>query len=466
MTFDSLLYLGFLWFVVVLHRILPHQMRWVLLLAASVVFYAVGSVPLSLLLLGVIALTYAAGLLLGAASTQRQKRAILIAAIAACVGLLLYFKYFRFLAERAQALVRMLGGQAEWNLWDVVLPVGVSFYTFQAMAYVIDVYRGTLPPERHFGYYALFISFFPQLVAGPIERAENLLPQLKAERAVSREDMRVGIRLLLSGLFRKVVLADFCGSVVDRVYASSAPDGSAVAVATLLFAVQIYCDFAGYSEIARGSARLVGIRLMPNFDRPYLAENIREFWRRWHISLSKWLTDYVYIPLGGSQKGLARQIAATIVVFLISGLWHGANDTFVVWGLLHGAWMIACLLLRRVGRAPGRVGKIGSTVLTFFGVTLLWIFFRAQSLAQAWDLIGRLFSPWNVADGLALMELTGMDAARFALALGVSPLLWQLTDEKRRETDLVYVFLILAIALAWVIRLDTDTVSAFLYFQF
>ena len=168
MTFDSLLYLGFLWFVVVLHRILPHQMRWVLLLAASVVFYAVGSVPLSLLLLGVIALTYAAGLLLGAASTQRQKRAILIAAIAACVGLLLYFKYFRFLAERAQALVRMLGGQAEWNLWDVVLPVGVSFYTFQAMAYVIDVYRGTLPPERHFGYYALFISFFPQLVAGPI----------------------------------------------------------------------------------------------------------------------------------------------------------------------------------------------------------------------------------------------------------------------------------------------------------
>ncbi len=466
MSFDSLTYLLFLPIVAGLYRLLSKRLRPLLLLLASVVFYASWNVPLTLLLFGVIALTYGAALWIERA--RRGRRAILLCALAACVFLLLYFKYFGFLLGMVQTVVRFLGGTADWTLWEILLPVGVSFYTFQAMSYVIDVYRGRQRAERNVLYYALYISFFPQLVAGPIERAESLLPQLHKAELASREDVRFGLRLLLSGYFKKIVLADFCARFVDRVYAAAAPDGSAVLIGTLLFGIQIYCDFAGYSEIARGSASLLGIRLMQNFDRPYLAENLREFWRRWHISLSKWLTDYVYIPLGGSQQGLLRQIAATLIVFLLSGLWHGANHTFVVWGMLHGVGVVTVLLYAKAklpwpkGRAGNRLG----TALMFAYVTLLWIFFRAQSLAQAMQLFGSLLSAWDVRAGWSLLALTAEDAARLALSLAVLPLLDRLSDREDREPMPVYVFLLLSIAWAWSLRLSEHAANAFLYFQF
>ena len=467
MSFDSLTYLVFLPITALLHAVFPHRLRKYLLLIASAIFYASWNLPLTLLLYGVIAVAYSAGLLIERSENPKTKKAFLAGAVAVCTGLLLYFKYFRFLMNGAQALVRLFGGQGGWQLWDVILPVGVSFYTFQAMSYVIDVYRGRVP-ERDFGYFALYISFFPQLVAGPIERADALLPQLKAERTVTKADRQDAYRLLLSGYFRKIVLADFCGVFADRVYAAAMPDGSAVLLGTLLFGMQIYCDFAGYSEIARGSAKLFGIDLRQNFDRPYLSPDIRAFWRRWHISLSGWLADYVYIPLGGSRRGLIRQVSATLVVFLLSGLWHGADFTFVLWGLMHGLLVVYCMLTVRTDRDVQRpkIHMILSGILTFCLVTLLWVRFRAQSIPQALSLYGRLFSAWDIPAGLGLLEMTWQDAVRLVFSLAVMVLLPRFWGKDARPREMTLVFLLLVIAIAWWIRLDTGAASAFIYFQF
>ena len=469
MSFDSLAYLLFLPTVALVHAILPHRFRWAWLLLASMVFYASWNAPLTLLLLLVIGTTYGAGLLLERVKSVPLRRIVLAGSLLVCLGLLLYFKYASFLVRTVSGLLRLFGAHADWALWDILLPIGISFYTFQALSYVFDVYRGKIPAERHPGYYALYISFFPQLVAGPIERADALLPQLKAERSVTRDDVRAGLLMLLSGFFRKIVLADFCGAIVDRIYALPRPDGGAALAATILFGVQIYCDFAGYSEIARGSAQLLGVRLMKNFDRPYLAPDIRMFWRRWHISLSKWLADYVYVPLGGSQKGLWRQLLATLTVFFLSGLWHGANETFVVWGLYHGVLLCAYLLLRRAGlRDPKtRAGKALGISITYALVTLGWAFFRAQTLPQAFDLFGRIFSPWDLSLGWAQLEIGAAEIIRLLFSLAACPLLLRLNAEQsQRQRDWTYVFLVLVIALAWWVRLDSGTASAFIYFQF
>ena len=463
MSFDTLLYLLFLPATVLLHRLCPAKWRWAVLLAASFCFYACWNLPLTLLLFAVIAVSYLAGLLLARPAGETPRRLVLTAALAVCLGLLLYFKYFRFLAG---ALGALLG--RSWDVRDVILPVGISFYTFQALSYVIDVYRDAGRAERHFGHYALFVAFFPQLVAGPIERSDRLLPQLRAGGKGSADDLRAGLRLLLVGYFRKFAIADLCAPFVNAVYAAEAPDGSAVFLGTLLFSLQIWNDFAGYSEIARGSARLFGVRLMQNFDRPYLACGFRDFWRRWHISLSRWFRDYLYIPLGGSRSGLARQLAVTLLVFALSGLWHGANATFLVWGLFHG--LLLCLetvwTRLRGGRTAGRAGRAAGRVLTFLSVSFAWIFFRASSLEQAFTLIGRLFSRWDLSAALALTGLPAVNALLPALALLSGGLLHVLSDEETRPRDMTLVYLLLCIALAWLIRLEQGGANAFIYFQF
>ena len=469
MSFDSLAYLLFLPIVSLLRAALPHRFRWALLLGASLVFYACWNVPLTALLLLEIGVTYVSGLLLSKIRNPRGRRAVLCVAVGVCLGLLIYFKYAGFLVRAARGALGALGVSVSWTAWDVLLPVGISFYTFQALSYVIDVYRGAIPAEGHFGYYALFVSFFPQLVAGPIERADALLPQLRAERGLTRADLRAGVQLLLAGYFRKVVLADFCGAFVNRVYALPHPDGGAALLATALFGLQIYCDFSGYSDIARGSARLLGVRLTRNFASPYAAPTLRAFWRRWHISLTRWLTDYVYVPLGGSRKGLPRQMAATLAVFFLSGLWHGANDTFVVWGLFHGTLMCLSMLLRRAGVQEPRTvpQKALSWALTFSLVTLGWVFFRAETLAQAGLLLSKIFSPWDWTAAWAQTGLTLRDALRLLLSLAALPLLnaiGQKPEAPRR--DMALLFLLLAVALAWLIRLDQHAASAFIYFQF
>ena len=467
MSFDSIEYLIFLPIVALLYRFTPGKWRWLPLLGASWFFYASWNAALTGLIIGVTAGSWGAGMLIARTDNRRTQRLLLAADVIVCLGLLCYFKYFGFLTESLSALSQMLGGRS-FDAWAVILPVGVSFYTFQAMSYVVDVYRGDLTAERHFGYFALYVSFFPQLVAGPIERAARLLPQLRAHQIPSADDLRMGLRLLLTGLFRKVVAADFAARVVDHVYALDAPDGFAGLAGTMLFALQIYCDFSGYSEIAAGSARLMGVRLMRNFDRPYLAASIREFWRRWHISLSGWFTDYIYIPLGGSRKGLKRQIFATVVVFAASGLWHGARWTFVLWGLFHGVLMVLELLL------PTKPEKLRwlRVGLTFCAVTLSWIFFRSGTLDQALGFFASLMQPWDFGRAGELLGMSGLDAAQLALVLLHLPGLHALSrtmdvdGNRSKIADITYVYYLMVIICAWLLRLENNAISTFIYFQF
>ncbi len=444
-----------------LYRLVPGKWRWMVLLGASLYFYMQWNVALGALMLLVVGVCWAAGLAVDKAQHRRTKKAALGLSLAVCLGLLGYFKYFGFLMEGVNAVAGWLGG-GPFRTWDVILPVGVSFYTFQAMSYVVDVYRGDLEAERHPGYFALYVTFFPQLVAGPIERATRLLPQLRAHRDPTPDDLHMGVRLLLSGFFRKVVIADFAAQYVDRIYGAGEADGLAVLVATLLFALQIYCDFAGYSEIAAGSARIMGVRLMRNFDRPYMSAAIREFWRRWHISLSTWLTDYVYIPLGGSRRGVKRQILATLAVFALSGAWHGAAWTFIVWGLLHGAMMTADILMRGRIRWPRWCG----VALTFAFVCLTWVFFRAASLGHAAALLSSLFTAWDVPLALNQLGMPVLDGLQVLLMVALLPMLHRLTDEQHPVRDMTLALLAVAVALAWAMRLEGDISSAFIYFQF
>lgn len=452
MQFDSCSYLLFLPLTVLAYWLCPGRWRFAVLLAASYLFYGWSDFRLTALILAVTAVSYTAGL---AMKRTGRRKGWLLLTIVACLGALGYFKYANFFG---QVLRGIAGG--DWEAWDIILPVGISFYTFQAMSYVIDVYRGDLEPESHFGFYALYLSFFPQLVAGPIERAKELLPQLRTRQQWNPGNFQTGCRLLLDGFFRKIVIADLCAPVVQRVYELEAFEGFSVFAATVLFAIQIYCDFSGYSRIAQGSARLLGIRLMENFDRPYLAGSLKDFWRRWHISLSNWFTDYVYIPMGGSRRGKARQIAATMTVFTLSGLWHGANWTFLLWGVYHGALLTAQNLLQ--SRKPRRTLPVWlSRILTFGLVCIGWAFFRAPQVSTAVSMLQALVSPWRVS--FEVLGITWTDVLVIGGAVAALPAL----ERKRQDTGTFFwVWVLTAIAAAWLIRLASGGANTFIYFQF
>lgn len=432
MNFNTARYVLFLPAVALLHSVTPHRYRWALLLAASWLFYFSWEPLAGALLVLTTLVSWLCALGTGRARSSAVKKALTGAALAFSIGLLAVFKYSGFLLPSAG--------------WKLLLPVGISFYTFQSMSYVIDVSRGKLEPERHFGYYALFVSFFPQLVAGPIERPERLLPQLRAERGPVRGSLPGAARLLLRGYFKKTVLADFIAPAADAVFSAPESAGApAVLCAAVFFGLQIYCDFSAYTDIARGSAKLLGIELTENFDRPYAADSVRSFWRRWHISLSSWFTDYVYIPLGGSRKGTARQIVNTLCVFLLSGLWHGAGWGFVIWGLLHGILVSAEILTRK---KPGRAA-------TFALVSLTWIFFRAPTLNDAAAMFSRLVFGWN--------DLTL--PAGFAGALCAGAAIFFL-DRNDRPAPIAVFSMALALLAAALSALGSGGGNAFIYFQF
>ncbi|HLT39929.1 MAG TPA: MBOAT family protein, partial [Enhygromyxa sp.] len=336
---------------------------------------------------------FSAGRALDRYSQPRQRKLLLAASLIANLGLLGYFKYANFFLANIHALVDLGPGAA---VLDVVLPPGISFYTFQTMSYTIDVYRGKIRPTTSFLRFFLYVSFFPQLIAGPIERAGHLLVQFDqaATRKFSAENLVSGAQMIVWGMFKKVVIADHCGRLVDQVYANPAGyDGWSALVATYAFTLQIYCDFSAYSEIARGSARIFGVDLMRNFDQPYLTGNIADFWRRWHISLSNWFRDYVYIPLGGNQKGRARTLANLTITMLLSGLWHGAAWTFVIWGLFHGLLLLLDAQLGRALRARWAgtvVTRFAGWFLCFHLVAFGWILFRAEGLEQFRVVVGSI----------------------------------------------------------------------------
>lgn len=393
--FNSLAYAVFLPAVFILYWVLPHKARWSLLLAASYYFYMSWNAAYVVLIAATTLVSYGCALLLEKTDNVRKKKRYVGTALFLSLGILFVFKYYNFTASLLEGIHEAI----RIPRLDVLLPVGISFYTFQTLSYVIDVYRGRTRAERNLGVYATFVSFFPQLVAGPIERSSNLLPQITSEKRFDYASATYGIRLILWGLYKKMVIADNLAVFVDRVFENVQHyQGYSFVLAAFFFSIQIYCDFSGYSDIARGSAKLLGIDLMENFRSPYFSSSIREFWSRWHISLSTWFRDYVYIPLGGNRKGRFRTILNNLITFLVSGLWHGANVTYLVWGGIHGAGQVVENLtgLDRKGRKKSRLRRIIGIPVVFVFVTLAWVFFRAKSLPDAVYVLTHLFTDLEI----------------------------------------------------------------------
>ena len=467
MSFVTPVFPLFLLAVLLLIRHIPAGKRWMALLPASLLFYAWGNAWLLVLLLAVVLVSYGCALEMKAAAPA-SRRILLVLGCGSCLALLFIFKYLDLAASGVCLALRLFGRELRFDGFGLLLPMGISFYTFQAMAYMIDVYRGEVTAEQHLGRYALFVSFFPQLVAGPIERSRDLLPQLAAPVDPDADMRADGVRLLLRGFAKKVMVADCISGFVDTAYrAPAAAGGVAMVLATALFAVQIYCDFSGYTDIARGCALLAGVRLQENFLRPYAAVTVRDFWHRWHVSLTRWFTDYVYIPLGGNRRGLARQCVNVLLVFLVSGLWHGADLTFVIWGGLHGLFLVGETLLDRGGEPKhARLRRCVTLLLVGFA----WIFFRADSVQNAAGILQTIVLAPKPEQWLAGL---GMTWPQLPMVLGLLALLSLLErlpvlrpGRHAPGIVLTYFLLIAGIVCCRLLTLHQGGAAAFIYFQF
>jgi len=428
MSFNSLQFIVFFPIVAILYFLLPHRFRWVLLLIASYYFYACWKPEYLVLLAGATLLNYLIGLALGKAESLSRRKFLLSLSLVGSLGLLFGFKYLGFLGESVNLLFGKLGMSATLPIPHILLPIGISFYTFQALSYTIDVYRRARLPERHLGIFALYVSFFPQLVAGPIERSTHLLPQFFERHSFDYIRVTNGLKLMVWGFFKKLVIADRVAAAVNPVYGDpTSYTGVPLILATYLFAFQILCDFSAYTDIARGAAKILGFDLMENFRRPYLATSIRDFWRRWHISLTSWFRDYLYIPLGGNRVGKWRWYYNIAVIFVVSGLWHGAAWTFVIWGALHASYMLISIWTKTLrARALGWL-KIDEQSawwkwvrrgITFNLVTFGWIFFRANGLSDAWYIVTHLFR------GISLRLHFGIGIGLYEFGIAVMAILF------------------------------------------
>jgi alginate O-acetyltransferase complex protein AlgI len=403
MSFNSALFPLFFAIVACLYFALPARQRWKLLLAASYLFYMAWKPVYVIWLLAITALDFWCALKMGDRKPGDKARLKwLLLSVGGNLATLFLFKYSGFAADILRAVGNFMNLTLPVPAWHLLLPLGISFHTLQTIGYSVDVYRGNKEPERSLGLFALYVSFFPQMVAGPIERSTHMLPQLHREHDFQYQRVVSGLQLMLWGFFKKLVIADRAGLFVNTVYGAPAEhDGVATAIATWLYAFQIYCDFSGYSDIALGAARVFGIELTVNFDRPYLSRSIPEFWRRWHISLSTWFRDYVYVPLGGSRTSESRWVFNIAVVFLLSGLWHGANWTFLTWGALNGLYLVVARFTEPVsnsvrtalGLDRSQIWRAMECFFTFNLVAFSWILFRARSLADAAQLIRNLAAP-------------------------------------------------------------------------
>lgn len=396
MLFNSLDFAIFLPIVFILYWFLVRgntRRQNLLILIASYVFYGWWDWRFLVLILFSTGVDYGVGLGLASVTGAARRKLMLITSIAVNIGLLGFFKYYGFFLENLAGAFALFGVEIGASSLKIVLPVGISFYTFQTLSYSIDVYRRKLAPTRDFIAFAAFVSFFPQLVAGPIERATNLLPQFAEPRRFDYRAATDGLRQILWGLFKKIVIADGCAIYADRVFGDpTAAAGSTLVFGAVFFAIQIYCDFSGYSDIAIGTARLFGFDIMKNFAFPYFSRDIAEFWRRWHISLSTWFRDYVYIPLGGNRGRTWRRIRNVVIIFAVSGFWHGANWTFVVWGLLNALYFMPAMLrgtnrtnldVVASGRRLPSLGEASAMLGTFLLTLVAWVFFRAESVSDA-----------------------------------------------------------------------------------
>ena len=459
MLFNSLQFLIFFGWVFCLYYLIPHRLRWILLLLSSVYFYMCWNINYVFIILSIALIDYSCGIIISKIESQKRKKIFLIASLCSNLLILFFFKYYHFV---------------QWHLndatlssilpaLDFILPMGISFHTFQSMGYTIDVYRGKIPSEKNPFRFILYVMFFPQLVAGPIERGGNLLPELKKKVMWNASEIGSGARLALWGVFKKVVLADRLTMLVDPVYHApqnfSSPQ---LLVATYAFALQIYFDFSGYTDIAIGIARMLGIKMNLNFNSPYKADSLQNFWQRWHISLSSWFRDYVYFPLGGNRKGITRENVNLLITFLLSGFWHGANFTFIIWGAWHGMGLMAEKFFKK--KFSFSFHPLLKKLLVFHFVLLGWIWFRAQSLGDAVLTFKRIFSfsfsKWSYS-GIYFTEIV------FAFALSALVLLLEFKNLKpelinKRTAKWIYgATIIVGIYLFGIFHL-----KQFLYFQF
>ncbi len=401
MLFNSLHFLFFFVIVTIFYFLIEHKYRWFLLLTASCYFYMC-FVPIYILILGfTIVIDYFAGIYIERSIGKKRKWYLIISLIAN-IGVLAVFKYYNFFNDNLTTILHGAGYKNPIPFLSILLPIGLSFHTFQAMSYTIEVYRGNQKAEKHFGIYSLYVMFYPQLVAGPIERPQNLLHQFYQIHEFNYERVAKGLKQMLWGLFIKVVIADRLALYVDAVYNNSdMHTGKTLVLATVFFAIQIYCDFSGYSNIAIGAARVMGFDLMTNFNRPYFAKSISEFWKRWHISLSTWFKDYFYISLGGNKVSVPRWYLNLFLVFLVSGFWHGANWTFIMWGALNGFYLVFALITNNIRKKiTDKLGlKKTSAINSFFQITITfilvcisWVFFRVNNVTEGFEIIKKMIA--------------------------------------------------------------------------
>src|SRR5687768_3428450 len=393
MLFNSFEFLIFFPVVTILYFLIPHKWRWLHLLIASCIFYMAFIPVYILILVFTIVIDYFAGIYIEKAE-GRRRRFFLVLSIVANLGTLAVFKYYNFFIDNVNELFG-LSESDQLPFLNIILPIGLSFHTFQAMSYTIEVYKRNQKAERHLGIYPLYVMFYPQLVSGPIERPQNLLWQLREKHKLEINWIYEGLKSMLCGLLKKVLIADRLALYVNQVYAEPGNfSGSNLILATIFFSIQIYCDFSGYSDMAIGSAKVMGIKLMVNFNRPYFARNIQEFWKRWHISLSTWFRDYVYISLGGNRVSRQRVYLNVAIVFLLSGFWHGANWTFIIWGGIHALLITGYMFYKEFinKKTPNsRISDFFSILFTFVLVCIAWVFFRAESVSDAMLALSKMF---------------------------------------------------------------------------
>ncbi|MBU1119520.1 MBOAT family protein [Patescibacteria group bacterium] len=480
MLFNSFHFLIFFPTVVFLFFVLPKKWRLWILLIASYYFYMSFKPDYVIFLVCATVVSFFAARKIYETKKPTIKKAYLSLCIVVNVGILFTFKYVDFFTENFEKLFSVLHIDYAFSVFSLLLPIGISFYTFQALSYCIDVYTGKMVPEKRFHIYALYVSFFPQLVAGPIERAEKLIPQFKVTHSFSYERATSGLKLMTWGFFKKLVIADRLGLFVDSAYGNPSNLGSTqLIIATIFFAFQIYCDFSGYTDIARGVARVLGFQLVLNFKQPYFAKSISDFWRRWHISLYEWFKDYVYIPLGGNRVVKWRWYYNIIFTFLLSGLWHGAAWTFVIWGVVHGVYLVVsnstvdirkkCVSLFNMSKFP-RLYALFQIGVVFFLVCFAWIFFRADSLGTVLTILKGIGSLENVRT----VVLPGASKANFIIALaGICFLI--VVEYVQQKKDLQRYIAQMPIILRWamysgaifiILGFGIFTQYEFIYFQF
>lgn len=481
MLFNSLQFLVFFPLVIIFFFAIPHRIRWILLLIASYYFYMSWKAEYIILILVSTLIDYYAGLKMSTKATKKERKKYLYLSIFVNLGLLFTFKYYNFFSESLYEFLSLMKINIPQHLLTVLLPIGISFYTFQTLSYSIDIYNGKIKPERHLGKFALFVSFFPQLVAGPIERAGNILPQLNKKITFDYVRVTNGLKLMAWGYFKKLVIADRLAPFVDTVYNNPAEHfGFQIILATFFFAIQIYCDFSGYSDIAIGAARIMGINLMRNFNRPYFSKSIREFWKRWHISLSTWFRDYLYFPLGGNQVVKWRWYYNLFIVFLISGLWHGANWTFLIWGALHGIYLIIGITTKKgwdrlnnligIDQVHG-IRKFIQVISTFILVCIAWIFFRSNSVSDSFLLFKNMI---KISHNQINLNILGEDHYNLLLSFLFIFILESVhfMQRKRKLINILtskhfYIrWTIYLILMLFIINFGVYETKEFIYFQF